>query len=420
MDTTRTGMSGSRIVLLFLAMALVTTGCASEPAAQDAATHSDADSAAEAVDEHGDDESDGAGSGDEEHDDAEHEDAEHEDAEHEDAEHEDQVDASEATMLTLPELTAADLNGAPLRVVASTSIIGDVVSRVGGEAIDLTVLMGPGQDPHGYEPAARDLTDVARAQVIFVNGWDLEENLVEDLAAIGESAPVVPISANIEPRAFGQDAEGLEEGEAHEDGEDHEAEGEDGDHEEGDEHDHHQGGTDPHVWFSVPNVAQWVANVQRTLSDLDPANAELYEANAVAYLEELLALEHYAAEQLGQVPQAKRLLVTNHDAFGYLAEDHGMTVLGTIIPSMSTLAEPSASDLAELITAMNENGVCAIFTETSVSDTLAQTVAAELSACDDLRVRKLYTGALGPEGSGADSYVGMYRANVDAIVSGLQ
>lgn len=396
MNTTVVGRRWTQIVVLTLSMALVAVGCAAEPAEQDA-DHSDASSGSEAVDEHGDDE----------HDDDEHDDEEHGDDEHE----------SEATILTLPVLSAADLNGDPLRVVASTSIIGDVVSRVGGEAIDLTVLMGPGQDPHSYEPAARDLTEVARAQVIFVNGWNLEENLVEDLEAIGEDAPVVPISANIAPLAFGEGDDDHEEGEAHQDGEEHE---EGDDHDEEEEHEHHQGGADPHVWFSVPNVEQWVENVLRALSDLDPANAERYEANAVAYLEELLELEDYAAEQLGQVPQADRLLVTNHDAFGYLAEDYGLTVLGTVIPSTSTLAEPSASDLAELISAMNENGVCTIFTETSVSDSLAQTVAAELTDCDDVRVLKLYTGALGPPGSGADSYVGMYRANVDEIVSGLR
>ena len=112
--------------------------------------------------------------------------------------------------------------------------------------------------------------------------------------------------------------------------------------------------------------------------------------------------------------------MTNHDAFGYFAQEYGFTVLGTVIPSISTLAEPSASDLAELITEMGEHGVCTIFTETTVSDALAQTVAAELDGCDNVQVLKLYTGALGPAGSGADSYIGLFRANIDAIVAGLR
>ena len=184
-------------------------------------------------------------------------------------------------------------------------------------------------------------------------------------------------------------------------------------------HDH--SGADPHVWHSIHHVEQWVENVEHVLSDLDPANAEVYEANAAAYIAELETLEDYAAEQMSQIPEDNRFMVTNHDAFGYFAHEYDISVLGTIIPSLSTLAEPSASDLAELIDhRMEEHGICTIFTETIVSDTLAQTVAAELSGCDDVQVLKLYTGAVGPEGSGADSYIGMYRANVDAIVTGLK
>lgn len=302
--------------------------------------------------------------------------------------------AVEGGMLLLPEVTAVDLNGNPLRVVATTSIMGDVVAQVGGDAIDLTVLMEPGQDPHSYEPSAQDLTAVAQTDVIFVNGWDLEEALAADLENIGEASLVVPISANIVPLAF---AEG-EEGEA--------------------EHTH--SGADPHVWFSIHNVAQWVDNVAHVLSDLDPANAATYEANTAAYEEALAELEAYAEAQLDTIPAENRFLVTNHDAFGYFAEAYGLTVLGTVIPGISTIAEPSASDLTELIGAMAEHNICTIFTEATVNDTLAQTVAGELANCDTVQVLKLYTGAIGPAGSGADSYIGMFRANVDAIVAGLQ
>ncbi|MCP4416681.1 MAG: zinc ABC transporter solute-binding protein, partial [Chloroflexi bacterium] len=117
-------------------------------------------------------------------------------------EDEDEHEAGEAgaEMLILPELPAAELNGGLLRVVATTSIVGDVVAQVGGgEAIDLTILIGPGQDSHSYQPTAQDLTAVASAHVIFINGWDLEEGLVDDLETIGEGVPLVPISANIEP-----------------------------------------------------------------------------------------------------------------------------------------------------------------------------------------------------------------------------
>lgn len=317
---------------------------------------------------------------------------------------------AKAGMLILPELNAAELDGERLRVVATTSIIGDVVAQVGGDAIDLTVLMKPGQDPHSYQPVARDLTAVANAHVIFVNGWDLEERLTNDMETIGEDALVVPISANIQPLAF---AEGDDEHEEDEEAE-HEEEGA---HEEGE---HAHSGADPHVWFSIHNIEQWVENVGHVLSELDPANAAEYERNAAAYRAELAELEEYAETQLKQIPEGNRFLVTNHDALGYFAQEYDFTILGTVIPSVSTMSEPSARNLADLIATMKEYNICTIFTETMVNDTLAQTVAGELSGCDGVQVLKLYTDAIGPEDSGADSYIGMFRANVEAIVAGLR
>ena len=223
-------------------------------------------------------------------------------------------------------------------MVATTSIIGDVVAQIGGDTIDLTVLMEAGQDPHGYEPAAQDLTAVADAHVIFVNGWGLEEGLADDLESIGEGALIVPISANIEPLAFGEDAhddhgdehgdehEGEEEGE-HADEHEGEEEGEHHDEHE-DEHAHDHSGADPHVWFSIHNVEQWAENVEHILSDLDPANAEAYETNTAAYVAELETLEDYAAEQMSQIPEDNRFLVTNHDAFGYFANEYNLIRLG--------------------------------------------------------------------------------------------
>lgn len=305
-------------------------------------------------------------------------------------------------MLVLPQLTAVSLNGGPLQVVATTSIIGDVVAQVGGDAIQLTTLIAPGQDPHSYEPAARDLATAADADVIFVNGWDLEESLVRNLENSGEDVPLVPVSAHIVPLAFGED-----EHEAHEA-------------EETAEDDHEHSGADPHVWQSIPNVVQWVKNIQEILSTLDPANTAVYENNAAAYLAELAELETYAAGQLTAVPPENRVLITNHDALGYFAHEYGFEILGTVIPGVSTLTEASASDLAALVELMAEHGACTIFTENTGSMALAQAVAAELQNCDGVQVIQLYSDALGPVGSGADSYITMFRANVDAIVGGLE
>ncbi len=309
--------------------------------------------------------------------------------------------AADSDLLTLPTLSAANLDGKPLQVVASTSIIGDVVSQVGGDAIMLTTLMAAGQDPHSYQPGAQELTAVAQADVIFVNGWDLEESLVNDLATIGEDVPVVAISANVTPRVLGA--------EEHE--EEHEEEAAD---------EHHHSGADPHVWFDIQNVVQWTENLSQVLAALDPANASTYQENAATYTAKLASLESDVEAQLATLPPESRVLVTNHDSFGYFARAYNFEILGTVVPGNSTIAEPSATDLTTLIGLMAEHGVCTIFTETTVSDSLSQTVASELDACDAVQVVPLYTGALGPAGSGAESYIDMFRTNVAAIVAGLK
>ncbi len=307
-------------------------------------------------------------------------------------------------MLRLPTLAPVELNGELLQVVVTTSIIGDVVAQVGGDAIHLMVLAGPGQDPHSYEPGAQQLAAVATADVIFVNGWDLEERLVSTLASIGENVPQVPVSANIVPLPFdghGHGADDDEEGEVHQEANGH-------------------GKVDPHTWTSIANVMQWTENVKQALSELDPAHAETYAHNAAAYGAELAQLEAYVEAQLATIPASHRILVTNHDSLGYFAAAYQFEVLGTVIPSMSTLAEPSATDLVNLVTVLRAQRLCTLFTEITNNASLAQTVAAELTHCDKVQVLPLHTDALGPVGSGADSYIGMIRANVQTIVRGLQ
>ena len=310
-------------------------------------------------------------------------------------------DSPQDEILDLPALKAVELNGNALKVVATTSIIGDVVAQVGGDAIELTTLMGPGQDPHSYTPGARELTAVANADVIFVNGWNLEEGLVADLDEISADIPLVPISAKIEPLVTGVDAH---------------------DHEQKDAtaNDHQHSNVDPHVWFSIPNVTQWTQNVAVVLSELDPQNSEVYANNAAAYLEALDALAASVEPQLAAIPAEKRFLVTNHDTFSYFANAYDFELIGTVIPAASTLAEPSASDLTELIAEMETHAICTIFTENTINDALAQTITAELDSCDEVRVVQLYTGALGAANSGADNYIDMFRTNVAAIVAGLR
>ncbi|MCB0008918.1 MAG: zinc ABC transporter substrate-binding protein, partial [Anaerolineales bacterium] len=297
---------------------------------------------------------------------------------------------TDTPILVLPTLEPVELSGAPLKVVATTSIIGDVVGQVGGSAIELTTLMAPGQDPHSFEPAARDLTAVAEADLVFVNGWDLEEGLVDSLAAIAGDVPVVPISARIQPRVFSEDDE---------DEADHvEEEHNEGEHD-GGEHAH--GAIDPHVWLALDNVSLWVDNVVTMLGSLDPANESVFATNGAVYQLALAEMADYAAAGIARIPPERRLLVTNHDALGYLADAYDFEILGTVIPAFSTLAEPSASDLAALIEVMAAHDLCTVFSETTVADTLAQTVSGELANCAEVQVLPLYTGSLGPAGSPA-------------------
>lgn len=300
----------------------------------------------------------------------------------------------EVAPLELPTLTAIELGNDRLQVVATTSIIGDIVGQVGAGDIDLTILMTAGQDPHAFEPAVGDLTDAAQADLIFINGWDLEEGLITDLENVAGGTPLVPVSAGIAPLPFGQHTEDKA-------GTDH-------------------NGADPHTWLDPHLTRQWVANITQALSEVDPANAGSYAQNASAYLAQLDQLIAYYDEQVVTLPAQQRRLVTNHDSFGYFARAYDFEVIGTVIPAASTLAEPSAGDLANLLAAMDDAGVCTIFAETTSNEQLAEVTAAELTGCDQVRVITLHTGTLSLAGGGAESYLELMRTNIDAIVDGLR
>ena len=291
----------------------------------------------------------------------------------------------------LPVLSPAPLGaGERLRVVATTTIVGDVVAQVGGDAIELTVLLPPGADPHTYEPTPADLTAVARAHVLFVNGLGLEGFLERTLRNVGD-VPVVPVSAGIQPRLL----------------EEHEHEGE--------EHEEEHGEADPHVWLDVRNVLIWVENIRQALSTLDPAHADRYAANAAAYRAELEALDAWVLEQVAQVPPQNRKLVTNHPSFGYFADRYGFEQVAAVYP-ISPGAEPSAREIAELEETIRRFGVPAVFAETTVNPKLAEQVARDTG----VRLVTLYTGSLGGPGSGVESYVDLIRYDVSAIVNALR
>ncbi len=313
---------------------------------------------------------------------------------------------------TLPTFQPVALDGRRLNVVATTTIIGDIVAQIGGDQIDLTILIGTDQDAHSYQATPGDLVALEDADVIFVNGWNLEEKLAETISE-NYAGKAVIISTGISPRHFD---------EAGEHNDDHDTDDDDDHDGHDDEHDDtahdHQEAIDPHVWFDITNVTIWAQNTSAILSMLDPGSEEVYQANLDNYLIALTELEKETNTLIAEIPVANRKLVSNHEAFGYFIDAYGFKRVGTVIPSTSTNAEPSANDLADLVSVMQREGVCTVFSERSQSPALAETIAGELSDCAEVQVLPLYSEALG-EGE-ADSYIGMYRSNVKTIVEGLR
>lgn len=297
-----------------------------------------------------------------------------------------------------------------LQVVATTGIVGDVVAQVGGEHIAVSVLIPAEADPHSFEPTPQDAAALASADVVVANGFGLEESLQALLDAQGDK--VVYASEGIHALEF-------DEHDHHDEDYDHEHEDEEGhehEHEEEAGHDHEHEGLDPHAWMNPQNVKVWADNVAAALSAADPAHAASYQANAEAYKAELDALDSWAAEQLAGIDHERRVLVTDHETLGYFAARYDFEVIGALIPSLSTLSEPSAGELAALQTAIADHEVDVIFIGFSITPGLAQSVAADTG----VQLVTLYTEALSAADGPAASYLDMMRYNVSAIAQALK
>jgi ABC-type Zn uptake system ZnuABC Zn-binding protein ZnuA len=292
-------------------------------------------------------------------------------------------------------------SGSKLKVVATTNIVGDVVSQVGGDRIELTTLMGVGVDPHSYVPTPSHTAAIHDAHVVFANGAGLETNLEEMLQAAGGSAVHVDLSDQLELLPLDRE---------HDPGPSPGGESPQGDDESG--HDHSN--VDPHVWFSVPNVVQWVETMEDTLNAMDPANAEHYTANAGQYSRTLSELDAWVEERVATIPPANRRLVTSHKTFGYFAKRYGLEQLGAIYP-VNPSSDPSAQEIAELEDAIRSQGATAIFVESTVNPKLADQVARDTGVV----LVPLFTGSLGGPGSGVESYADLIRFDTDAIVRAL-
>jgi len=286
--------------------------------------------------------------------------------------------------------------GERLQVAATTSIIGDVVAQIGGDRIALFTIIPPGVDPHSYTPTPQDLRALTAVDVIFVNGLHLEEGL-QDLLG-GADAPQVVVNTGVELLHGG-------------DGHDREA---DSASSAAEEHDH--GEDDPHTWQSVPNVRQWIQVIDEALGTLDPANRAAYREAASNYDEALAALDRELRAQIDTPPQARRKLVTDHESFNYFAHTYGFTVIGAVIPSLSSLAESSAQELAALQDQIAAEKVPAIFVSATANANMADQLARDLNVA----VVPLYSDALSIPSGPAATYLAFMRYNVQAIVTALQ
>jgi manganese/iron transport system substrate-binding protein len=283
---------------------------------------------------------------------------------------------------------AAAGNG--IKVVATTTIVADVVRQVGGDLVDVTTLLPAGTDPHSFEPRPQDAAAVADAKLVFANGAGLEEFLTPLVQSAGAQDRVVEVSQGITLLTFSEEVHGSVIGQDHTSG-------------------------DPHTWTDPKNVMTWVENITAALSKLDPEHASVYRSNADAYLAQLRDLDSWIRQQVQAVPAERRTLVTDHAILGYFAKEYGFEQVGTISVSFSSMATPSAQELAALEDAVRQYSVPAIFVGNSVNPALAEQVASDTG----VKLVTFYTGSLSVDNQ-ADSYLKYMRYNVNAIVNALK
>jgi zinc/manganese transport system substrate-binding protein len=322
-----------------------------------------------------------------------------------------------AAALTLAACgTADDLSSEPeLTVVATTTILGDVVSNIVGDDAGVIVLMPIGADPHDFRASAAQVASINEADLVVANGLLLEEGL-EDVLRTAESDGVnlIEVGPLVDPIPFAVDDD--DEHHADEDHGDEPHEGEEhGDEGHADEeHDEH-GSDDPHVWLDPLRMAEAARLIAGELAEIAPDID--WQARAAEYGQTLREADAEIGRMLAGIPADSRRLVTNHGSLGYFAERYDFTVIGTVVPAGTSLGDPSSEELATLVETMEQQGVRVIFADTSLPTELADAVAAELG--ESVSVVELYTGSLGEPGSGAESFVGMLEINAERIAGAL-
>ncbi len=284
-------------------------------------------------------------------------------------------------LLTLPAALAAPAraapDAAPLKVVASFSILADLVREVGGPLVEVRSLVAPGADAHVYSPTPADAQALARAELLVVNGLRYEGWMTRLVGAVGYRGPVVVASHGIQPRMT-------------------------------------RGGADPHAWQSLAHVRRYVENIRAGLVDARPAQAATIDARARAYSSRLEALERETRERIARIPPQRRRVVTGHDAFGYFVAAYGVEFIAP--RGWSTDSEPSAEAVARIVRQLREQRASALLIETRSDPRLLDRIASEAG----VRIGgRLHADALTPAGGEADTYLKLFRHNVDTLIEAL-
>lgn len=309
-----------------------------------------------------------------------------------------------------PTTTDATDQEGGITVVATTGILGDLVDAVLGDDGEVEVLMPAGADPHDFTASAAQASLLRSADLVVANGLGLESGMIDVLeAAEADGSNVLELAGRLDPLPFGAGSDHDHEEEEHE-GEEHEGEHEE--EHEGDDHGHT--GDDPHFWLDPLRVADAVDLIAAALHEIEP-NHE-WEERADEYRSQIEELHAEIEATLEPIPAEHRKLVTNHDAFGYFADRYDFEVLATVIPGGSTMAEPSAAELGELVEILEHEDIRAVFADTSAPATLAEAAAAELG--DTVEVYQLYTESLGTDDA-VDDYQAMMLANAGIIAGAL-
>jgi zinc/manganese transport system substrate-binding protein/manganese/iron transport system substrate-binding protein len=287
-------------------------------------------------------------------------------------------------------------SGGSVHVVATTTQVADLARNVVGDRAQVTQLLDANADPHGYELRPRDVDALVDADVVLRSGGDVDEWLDEAVDSSGTSAEVVTLIDSVKT---------IEGGHGH----DEEAHGEEEDHGE-------EAQVDPHWWQDPRNAVLAVDAIERAMATADPANTKAYAEQGERYRARIEALDGAVAKCWDEVPEAERKLVTTHDALGYYAQRYGLEVIGAVIPSLSTQAQPSAGELAELAETIRREQVKAVFAESSVNSKVERVIADEAGAAVG---KALWADSLGPEGSDGATYLQSIASNTRALVDGL-